>query len=156
MSKSQAFPNGSTPDVADSPSVRRLVRRGPSPLVLEQRFMFDGAAVADVAGAAAKAGAVDGSLLHFAAGADKTSAALNAARQQAEKIVADYLQRPDAAQQLFSLFNGGQAAAPTAAWHETANTLLTAVRNGTYSVDVQLRSQYRDARCDGGFCRPGG
>lgn len=34
------------------PAARRLVRRGPNPMALEQRFMFDGAAVADAAHAA--------------------------------------------------------------------------------------------------------
>ena len=34
---------------------RKLVRRGPSPMALEQRFMFDGAALADASQTVASA-----------------------------------------------------------------------------------------------------
>lgn len=116
----------------------KLVRKGPSPMVLEQRFMFDGAAATDAVNTLTQHDS-DGGLLHFSAGDENTTAALNAAQQQAEAMVAAFLQRPDAAEQMFTLFNGGQTT-PSATWQEAANNLVAGVHNGTVSVRVELRS----------------
>lgn len=104
--------------------------------------MFDGVVAAtaiDAASAAAKLPATDGGILHFAAAYEQQSSTLAASRQVAEKTVADYLQRPDALQQLFSTFNGGESA-PDAAWTQAAQDLISKVTGGSYSVQVELRS----------------
>ena len=117
-----------------------LTRRTSGLMALEPRFMFDGAAVADAVSALVPVDAAhDGGLLQFANGADKAVVALNTAQQEAQRIVADYLQRPDATQQLFALFNGGQTT-PSAQWQQAANDLLAQVRDNTLSVRVEMRS----------------
>ncbi len=123
-----------------TPTQSRLVRRSPRPLALEQRFMFDGAAVADAAATTtASTPDVHADILHVSVGADKATAALNAAVQQAEKIVADYVQNAANRNQLFQIFNGGQNT-PSAEWNQNVDTLIAAIHSGTYSLNVELRS----------------
>ena len=117
-----------------------LTRRAASLMALEPRFMFDGAAVADAVSTLVPADAAqDGGLFQFANGAETAVAALNAAQHEAQRVVTDYMQRPDAEQQLFTLFNGGQTT-PSAQWQQAANDLLAQVRDNTLSVRVELRS----------------
>lgn len=113
-----------------------LKRRPSGLMALEPRFMFDGAAVAEAAGVLAQS---DGGLLRFAAGAEKTSQALDEAQQQVEKTVADYLQAPQATAQLSALFNGGQTE-PSAHWQQAASALLAQVRDNKLALRVELRS----------------
>ena len=123
-----------------SNKTKGLTRRASGLMALEPRFMFDGAAVADALNTLAPTDtAHDIGWLQFANGADQTSAALSTAQQEAQRIVADYLQRPDATQQLFALFNGGQTT-PSAQWQQAANDLLAQVRDNTLSVRVEMRS----------------
>ena len=141
---------------------RKLVRRGPSPLALEQRFMFDGAALADAsqtlaaadaaathdvavagshpadAGVTAPAPAPAPELMHVAA-AQEAPAALAQAQADAERLIASFLQQPDARTQLFELFHGSQSQA-SAEWLQAADSFLASFQNGAAPVQVELRS----------------
>ncbi|WP_374343912.1 Ig-like domain-containing protein [Azonexus sp.] len=122
------------------PARNRLVRRSPQPLALEQRFMFDGAAVAEavdsVGDTSAEAPAGAGKLLQLAV-QDSLPAALAGAEAAAEKLVADFLHQPDVLQQLFAVFNGGRSEAGEA-WQTRLNSLTRAVDEGQFGVKVQL------------------
>ena len=121
----------------------KLVRRKPSMMALEQRFMFDGAAVGDVVSEASKTVLdknVNDGLLRFAAPESALPAAVVTAQAEAEKLVADFLARPDAKQQLFALFNGGQTGEPSAQWLAAFDQLMASTRNGDFSVRVELRT----------------
>jgi VCBS repeat-containing protein len=123
-----------------------LTRRANGLMALEPRFMFDGAAVADAVDAATKttdATAIDASahLLQLATkDAQATSSALVAAQAQAERLVADFLNRSDAKEEMFALFNGGQVGQPSEQWSAAFNQLITAFKNGNNPVSVELRS----------------
>lgn len=126
--------------VQQKPAKARLVRRGPSPLALEQRFMFDGAAVGDAIDTIAHAGqALDGASPHVATAETALPAAVVTARADAEKLIADYLSQPEAKDQLFALFNGGLSS-PSAQWQSTFDQLLTDLRSGDDAVRIELRS----------------
>ena len=90
----------------------KLVRKGPSPMALEQRFMFDGAAV-DTAIVAAKPTA---DLLHFSTADTALPQAVLTARTDAQNLIAAYLAQPDARNNLFALFSGGQTT-PSDQWN---------------------------------------
>jgi hypothetical protein len=122
------------------PSGRGLVLPVPLPMALEQRFMFDGAAAVDAVSTVAHTDAVlGGGLLHFAGTTESLPAALNAAQQQAEKAAIDFLLQPNAKQQLFAMFDGGQSEA-SVAWQAAAEQLVADAREGKLSVQVELRS----------------
>ena len=144
------------------PKRRGPVRNRPSPLALEQRLMFDGAGAGDFVAAAEKlpagdavqreaqtalptaesalaAPAASAPLLRIPTSALEASPALAQASVQAQGLLDDFLQRPDAREQLFALFNGGQTEASTA-WQQAADTLLAELRSGSYSLQVQLLS----------------
>ena len=137
---------------SSSPAKRsnKLVRRGPSPLVLEQRFMFDGAAVADAADTVSKpvadgaANATDGGARHMlqpvSADAQPVPSELVAAQAKAEELVTDFMNRSDARQQMFALFNGGQTGTASAEWNAAFDQLMSAIKNGDNPVRVELRS----------------
>jgi len=131
-----------------------LVRPVAGLMALEQRFMFDGAALADASATVSKSVATDAGLLQFAHGAEKTTPALDAAQKQAEQAVMAALQQPNALTQLFTLFNGGQNA-PSAAWLQAAQDLIAKVNNGGYSVQVELRSNTEMAGAMGAFAAQG-
>lgn len=130
-----------------------LTRRASGLMALEPRYMFDGAAVAEATKTLAPAD-TDSGLLHFSAGAESTTAALNVAQQQAEAMVANFLQRPDAAQQMFVMFSGGQMV-PSVAWQEAANKLIADVQNGSLSVQVELRTNAELQGAKGAFSSTG-
>ncbi|HEX8883934.1 MAG TPA: cadherin-like domain-containing protein, partial [Noviherbaspirillum sp.] len=161
--KEQHLANG-----ASAINGKKLVRRGPSPMALEQRFMFDGAALADatqtVATAAAAAshdGAVADShqtdttatatvvaaappapaaeLMHVVATAQEAPPALAQAQADAERLIATFLQQPDARAQLFELFRGSQSQ-PSAEWLQAADSFLASFGDGAAPVQVELRS----------------
>ncbi len=122
----------------------RLVRRSPSPLALEQRFMFDGAAVADAVDTVSKptdAMAGSANLLDIATSeAHALPSTLVAAETRAEQLVSEFLGSPDARQQIYTLFNGGQTGEPSAEWNAAYEQLMSAFRNGDSPVRVELRS----------------
>jgi len=143
-------------------SGKKLVRRKPSPLALEQRFMFDGAAVGD----AVQVLAIDvqesdaspslsspptAALLSFTTDAPPVVAQAEALAEQA---VAAFLARPDAREQLFSLFNGGQSE-PSAEWQRAADALLASLHNGEISVRVELRTSAELQGAMGAFAAQG-
>lgn len=139
----------------------RLVRRSPSPLALEQRFMFDGAAVADAVDTASKGSdaalADSGAHLLNVAAADAAAlpSELVAAQAQAEKLVSDFLNRSDARQQMFSLFNGGQSGEASAEWNAAFDQLMNTFRNGDSPVRVELRSAAELQGAKGAFASTG-
>ncbi len=132
----------------------RLVRRGPSPLALEQRFMFDGAAVSDAIDTAATANTPVDSLLNFAAADTALPTAVISARADAEKLVADYLSQPDAQDKLFALFNGGRNA-PSDQWQSAFKQLLADLQTGGDAVRVELRSGVELQGAKGAFSTTG-
>ena len=133
---------------------KKLVRGKPSPMALEQRFMFDGAAVGDAVQLlsattvdssilvdAGRTTALAGDLFKLVNATAETASRLNTAQAEAERLVAEFLQRPDAKAQLFSLFNGGQTEA-SAEWQKAADDF--------YVLD---ECELRDTHEDGGIVR---
>ncbi|CAL95173.1 VCBS domain-containing protein [Azoarcus olearius] len=147
--------NKTSPTIVLPPASRaptsRLVRRSPRPLALEQRFMFDGAAVAEATHVVEGAAAPAADLLSFAADAP---AALKAAEALAEQAVGDFLARPDAREQLFALFNGGQSE-PSAQWQQAVDSLLGSLADGDAKISVELRSDAELQGALGGFSASG-
>ena len=141
---------GALPDGAlhkeSIPGRRRLVFGGTRSLALEQRFMFDGAAVVDAVDTAQQNtdAAAAGSSAHLLdltpIAAQTVPNALLTAQTQAEKLVSDFLNRDDAKQQLFALFNGGQSGEPSTEWNAGYAQLMSQFRNGDSPVRVELRS----------------
>ena len=113
-----------------------LTRRTPSLMALEQRFMFDGAAV-DTALDAAKPMA---DLLHFELSNSALPQAVLTARADAQILINAYLTQPDARANLFAMFNGGQKGEPSAAWNTAYEQLMREFRNGDSLVRAELRS----------------
>ncbi|MFM2035821.1 MAG: hypothetical protein RL459_1086, partial [Pseudomonadota bacterium] len=137
---------------------RKLVRRKPSMMALEQRFMFDGAAVGDVVSEASKTVLdknVNDGLLHFAVSKSALSAAVITAQAEAEKLVADFLARPDAKQQLFNLFKGAQGDTPSTQWLAAADTLVADVTGDMVTLRVELRSSAELQGAQGAFAAQG-
>ncbi|NIC43607.1 S-layer family protein, partial [Aquabacterium sp. A08] len=134
----QAILNGGiTPRAAS-----RLVRHRPSPMALEQRFMFDGAALTD-----ATATLSDSNTSHTVdvlrlSDADTAPQALLTAEAEAERLLAEFLRQPDAQAQLFAIFSGNQTdSTPNADWLATFNQLIADASAGQLNVKVELRSQ---------------
>ncbi|MEY2801299.1 MAG: hypothetical protein RL513_884, partial [Pseudomonadota bacterium] len=126
---------------------RRIVPCAPRPMALEARFMFDGAAAGEVAPALADpiepvaTQAPEVTLFVLPATAQDPAAArppenLPAALALAQQQVRDFIAR-SSAQDLFSLFNGGQAQA-SAQWLAAAEELSADIQEGRYSVRVEL------------------
>lgn len=148
----------SHPNVASKQN--RLVRRSPRPLALEQRFMFDGAAVADAVDTthqATETPADNGGHLLSVAATDShsVSATLVAAQAAAEQLVGNVLASPDAQAQLFSLFHGDQGSTPSAAWLAAFDQLMNSFRNGDTPVRVELRSNTELQGAKGAFSMDG-
>ena len=117
-------------------TLRPMTRRSPVLMALEQRFMFDGAAVETALDATKP---VADPLLHFVAADTSLPAAVLTARAEAEKLVVDFLAQPDAKDKVFALFNGGQTA-PTPEWQAAFDQLIANLSNGGDAVRVELRS----------------
>ena len=141
---------------------RGPVRKLPSPMALEQRLMFDGAGAGDFVAVVEKLPtdlavqrevqtarsiselvqtipAASGSMLRIPISALDASSVLAQASLQAQAQLNDFLQRSDVREQLFALFNGGQKEA-SLSWQQAANTLLSELERGSYSIQVQLLS----------------
>lgn len=122
-----------------APRQSRVLRRKPSPLALEQRFMFDGAAV-DHAIDTVDAPAADASATSHDAPAAAlievtfSDANLEAAAVLAQEAVRQYLDNATDAQ-LFALFNGGRSA-PDAEWTERLSNLREGFDSGSFTLDV--------------------
>ncbi|WP_101049763.1 VCBS domain-containing protein [Macromonas nakdongensis] len=126
-------------------SASKLVRRRPAPLALEQRFMFDGAAVADALDTTDALDSHDSTTdvldlqpLALEAPAlfqtELNDPVLDTAMAEANQAVRDFILNADD-QTLFGMFNGGQPT-PDAAWTERLAELRTALRDGSFSVNV--------------------
>ena len=138
----------------------RLVRRSPRPLALEQRFMFDGAAIADVIDVTktTNSTSIDGGihLLQVATtDAQTLPSAMVAAQAEAEKLVTNFLNSSDARQQMYSLFNGGQTGEPSAEWNTAFEQLMSVFKNGGNPVRVELRSSTELQGAKGAFSDAG-
>jgi VCBS repeat-containing protein len=122
----------------------KLVRRASGLMALEQRFMFDGAAVDTAHDQLADAShdqladttavvspqVITGDLLKIEA----TVSGLASASQLAQQQVRDYLVRATD-EQLFEVFNGGKTA-PDSNWTERLGSLREALENGSFAVNV--------------------
>lgn len=113
-----------------------LTRRTSGLMALEQRFMFDGAAIdtahdqlMDVA-VLDTVQLVSGDVFRF----DASTSGLASAAQLAQQQVRDYLTRATVAQ-LFELFNGGKTA-PDSQWTERLSSLREALAKGSFAVNV--------------------
>ncbi|MDO9268148.1 MAG: Ig-like domain-containing protein, partial [Methylobacter sp.] len=119
-------------------------------LVLEPRMVFDGS-VADVIDAQAAAdpapdASSDASLSIEAQAVEsqplpETSPAFSLADAQTEalRLISEFLQQPDAQNQLFTLF-GGQQDVASQEWLDTAQSLSQDIVEGRYSVHVETIS----------------
>ena len=113
-----------------------LKRRSSGMMALEQRFMFDGAAVDTLhdqlvdASVKVASTTVVSDVFKF----DASTASLASTAQLAQQQVRDYLAAATDAQ-LFEVFNGGKTA-PDAAWTERLASLREALSHGTFSVNV--------------------
>jgi hypothetical protein len=140
------------------PKRRKLTLSLPRPMALEQRFMFDGAAMVDAVhtlqpldlasgtqGTAMDAGRDTGSQassrLFALADVATAPAALTQARSDAEQLIRSFLASPGARAQMAQIFDGGRGtAAPDARWHAAFDALVAAVERGDSPVQVQLLS----------------
>ncbi len=129
---------------------KKLVRRGPSPMVLEQRFMFDGAAVADATHT------LDAAVLYTLVDKAISTApsALVTAQAEAQRLVTTFLTQPDARAQLFALFNGGQSTA-TPEWQAAFDQLMASLTSGDGAVKVELRTSAELQGAKGAFTSSG-
>lgn len=126
-----------------------LIRRASGLMALEQRFMFDGAAVADAVDTA-----VDLQIL--APSAMAPSANLARAEVRAEQLVTDFLKRPDAREQLLTLFKGEQPShQATPEWQAAVDQLLAQVEQGGLNVRVEPRSAAELQGAKGAFSATG-
>ncbi|MCE2681021.1 MAG: VCBS domain-containing protein, partial [Burkholderiales bacterium] len=126
-----------------SPEARRMVARNPSLLALEQRFMFDGAAVNTVVdGVQEPVAQAPAERVYtqekFSLGGNSEiqNTQLQAVVENAQEQVKDFLSKANA-QALFSLFSGGQTL-PSEQWAINLSQLQKEVAAGTYTVDIQL------------------
>ena len=156
MTQKNLFDTGVTTDVTPKPR-KKLVRRGPSPLALEQRFMFDGAAVGDavqlLSDRPVEAVRIAADPIVLAARPALDTAA--AAKADAEKTISTFMARPDARSQLLSLFNGGQQGAPSAQRQQAMDELLASWAAGSFQVRVELRPSTDMQGALGGFAAQG-
>lgn len=133
----------------------KLVRRAPQPLVLEQRFMFDGAAVGeavDTLSAPMPEAKVTHDVLHVV---DAPAApSVRAAELAAEQLLSHFLQQEQAQDTLFALFHGGQSEA-NAEWQARAGALLQDIRSGEFSVRVEFLSNATLQGAKGAFAADG-
>ncbi len=111
-----------------------LIRRAPSLMALEQRFMFDGAAIDSLHDTLTDTTPLDTAVVANVFKFDASTASLASTAQAAQQQVRDYLARATDAQ-LFSLFNGGKTA-PDAEWSERLSSLREALSNGSFHVNV--------------------
>jgi VCBS repeat-containing protein/CshA-type fibril repeat protein len=113
-----------------------LTRRTSGLMALEQRFMFDGAAIDTAHDQLVDATALDtvqlvsADVFRF----DASTSGLASAAQLAQQQVRDYLTRATDAQ-LFELFNGGKST-PDSQWTERLSSLREALANGSFAVNV--------------------
>ncbi|MDD2727968.1 Ig-like domain-containing protein, partial [Malikia sp.] len=107
-------------------------------MALEQRFMFDGAAVADAITMPEHADATG--MLRLATPERAQPAALANAQTQAERLVVEFFQTREARNQAFELFSGGQTGEPSARWLQAFDQLIAAVQSGSESIRVELRT----------------
>ncbi|MCC6074099.1 Ig-like domain-containing protein, partial [Pseudomonas sp. GCM10022188] len=120
---------GSESTTPDAPS-SRLVKRSPRPMALEQRFVFDGAAAADVADAADKPGTT---------ATTDHAVADTASSQSASELVAAYA---PADQQAAAPADGdGSAAASSASTLVDVGLFQTSEENATLSEAADTASQ---------------
>lgn len=141
--KTSKFPN--TTSAARKASIdaslkSRLVRKGPRPMALEQRFMFDGAALIDAVEtldhnspdttALSTVEAVNTPLLLL----EGAPAVVRASAQEAESLVKNYLDSHTNSE-LFALFNGGRTDMD-ADWVERLDSLRAALVDGSFQLNV--------------------
>ena len=131
-----------------------MVRSRPGLMVLEPRYLFDGAGAAEVAEKLLDNDPVDGGLLRLPGAPANLPAAAIDAQSQAEQLVGDFLQQPDALARLFTAFNGGQEQ-PSAEWLSAAESLIAGAKQGTLGVRVELRSHYELWGAYGAFAARG-
>ncbi len=113
-----------------------LKRRNSGMMALEQRFMFDGAAVDTLHDQLVDSSVADASTVVVADvfKFDASTSSLSSTAQLAHQQVRDYLAGATDAQ-LFDIFNGGKTA-PDAAWTERLASLREAFANGSFNVNV--------------------
>jgi VCBS repeat-containing protein len=83
-----------------------------------------------------------------------TVSTLVTAQTKAAELIAEFLQRPDALEQLFNLFNGQQTTA-SKQWLDTARNLLQDILDGNYSISVKTISNEQIGGVFGAFTANG-
>lgn len=135
--------------VTDIRPRKRMQRKASGLMALEQRFMFDAAGAVE---------AVDKTvqLELFNRSATPVSEATVTAQTDAEKIVANFLARPDAKDTLFAIFKGNQSGTePTPEWTSALDKLLADAQSGTLKLNLELRSNAELSGAKGAFAAQG-
>ena len=138
-----------------------LTRRASGLMALEQRFMFDGAAVADALQVAdavidTRRESDTATAKLFDLWAPAAPVALAQAQADAQKMVVDFLARPEAKQQLFAIFDGGRKdAVPSDQWSSAYDAMVVAIRSGEISLPVTLLSASQMQGIAGAFADQG-
>ena len=152
-----------TPAVA--PGFASGLRRSPSrSMALEQRFMFDGAALADASANLLDAYHADGrtdaspaaSSALFTVQDTAAPAALVQAQQAASRLITDFLQQPGAREQLHRVLSGGNTAqAPSPDWLAAWDKLLAEVESGQAPLRIELIGTQQMHQALGAFAERG-
>jgi hypothetical protein len=130
-------------------------------MALEQRFMFDGAAVADAVNAVVDFDPAETppqpepapALFHLPAA---MPVALAQAQADASRLIGDFLQRPEAQGQLYQVLHGGSVLSePSAQWQTAYEGLLAEIRQGQSPVRVELLSAAQMQNALGAFADQG-
>jgi len=141
-----------------------LTRRKSGLMALEPRFMFDGAAVAEVANTVQDLNPSDGYAYNegstlknlFSVTEAGVPAVLAQAQTDASKLIADFLQQPNAKSQLYQIFNGGSAdALPSEQWLVAFDGLLSDIAQGSSPIRVELLSAAEMQNAFGAFAERG-
>ena len=112
------------------------LRRSSRLMALEQRFMFDGAAVET---AAELTEPHPSPLFDIPVSAQASTEMLMAtARAEAEKLVMQFFNQPDSKEAAFNLFNGGQEA-PSQLWLDQFSRLQQSISDHSYSIEIQFQ-----------------
>ncbi|NIC42192.1 tandem-95 repeat protein [Aquabacterium sp. A08] len=134
-----------TAQLGNTTRQKKLVRKGPAPMALEQRFMFDGAALVDALHITDATDSHDTTteIVDVAPIAvevpplfrtDLNDPVLAMAMAEADQAVKDFIANADAPT-LFNLFNGGLTE-QDAAWTARLADLRTALQDGRFNLNV--------------------
>ncbi|MDH4377451.1 MAG: Calx-beta domain-containing protein [Ramlibacter sp.] len=133
-------------------------------MALEQRFMFDGAAVADASANLLDAYHGDGrtdaspaaSSALFTVKDTAAPAALAQAQQAASRLITDFLHQPGAREQVYRVLSGGNTAQePSPQWLAAWDRLLAEVESGQAPLRIEVIGAQQMHKALGAFAERG-